>query len=231
MFFSKKQVTNVIFVLDTSGSMYSIGSETIGMINNQIETLQREKKTMGDVRASLVLFGLNEDPSVSVVYQGVDIDAAPLLTEESYRPQGITPMRDGIGAALSLGEVLDSGDKNDAVLVITITDGQENASKEWEPVALADKIKQLREGGRWTFQVLGANIKFDDVKDFGVEKVEFTGYQATGQGMLMNSQNLAGALTGYSACRSMGVTQTKGLDIEGNNGLPKLSGDDSDEQC
>lgn len=210
---AKKQTTNVLFVLDTSGSMYGIRDETIGMINAQIETLQKEKKTMGNVKASLVLFGLNSGDAVQTVFEGIDIDEVEMFTRETYLPQGVTPMRDGIGRALVLGESLDSGKKKDAVLVITITDGYENASREWTAQALADKIKELRDTGRWTFQVLGANITFENVKDFGVEKVEFANYAANAVGVQKTSLGLSNSLSTYSQCRSAGVTQTKGLSV------------------
>lgn len=228
MFLKKKtQTTNVLFVLDTSGSMNGIRDETIGMINAQIETLQKEKKNMGEVKASLVLFGLNTTPPISVPFQGVDIDEVAEFTRDTYLPQGMTPMRDGIGRALTLGEELDSGNKNDAVLVVTITDGHENASKEWTAESLATKIKELRDTGRWTFQILGANIDFTNVADFGVERHEFAGYAANAVGVGKSSLGLQGGLATYSACRGMGQTQTKGLDVPDT--IPKDIDADDDE--
>jgi uncharacterized protein YegL len=208
-----KPTTNVLFVLDMSGSMHGIREETIGMINAQIETLQEKRKEMGKVRVSLIVFGYRAVPGVRVVWENVKIQDVAQFTSDDYLPQGMTPMRDGIGSALTLGETLDSGDAEDAVLVITITDGAENSSHEWTAQALADKVKELRDTGRWTFQILGANIDFSNVKDFGVEKSEFSAYAANAVGMEKTSIGLGGSLGAYSAARSRGVTATQGLDV------------------
>ncbi len=203
--------THVIFVLDTSGSMGSCRDDAIGGFNAQLELLKNRQNDLGKTDVSLVLFGLSGPESVSVVKRAVSVDSVEPLTAKTYTPQGWTPMRDGIGAGIALGELLDGHGTDESFLLITITDGQENASKEWTAVQLAERIKKLREEGRWTFQILGANIDFSNVADFGVDKTEFS--QFTTRNYQQSTQNLAHSIGGYASSRGAGLTATKGLQV------------------
>lgn len=201
--------THVFFVLDTSGSMESRRDDAIGAFNAQVDKLVSEQDNLGDTDITLVLFGLSNGPSVQAIQRSVPVGSVAKLSRATYIPQGSTPMRDAIGLATSIGEQIDCKGEQEGFLVITITDGQENSSKEWSPTALAAKIGQLKATGRWTFQVLGTNIDFDSVKDLGYERSEFASYnnlQRSG-GLLTDS------LTRYAASRGAGAASTRGLSV------------------
>jgi hypothetical protein len=210
---TKQKKTHVIFCMDISGSMGSVRGETIGMYNSQIETLRKEREGLGDVFCSLVYFGLNphyhndDTKVIEVVYQGVALDQLAQMTEDDYMPQGMTPMRDGIGTALGIGEALELGEQ-DAVLLIVLTDGQENNSREFTAKQLADKIATLRATGKWTIQVMGANIDLSDVAHFGIQGGEFSRFNGTGQSVNAKSVAVSGYLTSYSMTRGMGETRS-----------------------
>ena len=202
------KVTQVIFALDTSGSMDVIRDETIGMFNSQIETLQKEGDNMGKILVSLVLFGLHANPPVQTLLDGVDINEIDKMTRDDYLPQGMTPMRDGIGRAVTLGEENDSGSKDDAVLLIVLTDGQENDSREWTAEALAKKIAELRATDRWTVQVMGANIDLSAVEHFGIQTGEFSRYNGNADSMNAKSMAVNCYLSNYAGIRGQGLTRS-----------------------
>ena len=191
-----------------------IRDETIGMFNGQIETLVGEQENMGKILVSLVLFGLNGDKPVETLLDGVDINEVDKMTRDDYLPQGMTPMRDGIGKALVLGETNDTGSKDDAVLLIVLTDGAENSSQEWTSEALAAKIAELRATDRWTVQVMGANIDLSKVEDFGITRTEFSVYNSNPHSMERKSVETANYMADYGLARSAGLTNTCDAAIE-----------------
>jgi len=205
-------ITHVLFVLDSSGSMASRKTETINTFNAQVEKIKSELPKLGKTDVSLVFFGETAAP-VRVAQRCVPIDSVALLNDATYLPQGYTPMRDGIGTALSIGEAVDNKGENEAFLLICITDGAENASREWTPSALAAKVEALRGTNRWTFQVLGTNIDFTNVKDFGIARSEYSNFKS----MNVANESLTDSLSRYAHSRSLGKSSTDGLSIPDSN--------------
>jgi hypothetical protein len=182
--------------------------ETINTFNSQVEKIKSEVSKLGKTDVSLILFGEAQSP-VRVAQKHVTIDSVALLNDATYLPHGFTPMRDGIGTALSIGEAVDGKGENEAFLLICITDGAENASKEWTPSALAAKIEALRGTKRWTFQVLGTNIDFTNVQDFGIARSEYSNFKS----MNVANESLVDSLTRYAHSRTLGKNSTDGLNI------------------
>jgi len=189
--------------------MNSRRDDAIGAFNAQVDKLISEQDSLGETDVTLILFGLMGPEMIKATQKVVPVGSISRLNHSTYVPQGSTPMRDAIGLATAIGEQIDGKGEQEGFLVITITDGQENASKEWSPSALAAKINSLKETGRWTFQVLGTNIDFNAVKDLGYERTEFASYNN-----LQKSSGLLGdSLTKYAASRSLGRTATPGLSV------------------
>jgi hypothetical protein len=130
-----------IFILDRSGSMDSCRDDTIGGFNS----LVNDQKPLGGTM-TLVQF----DHEYLVSYDSVLIDKVDHLTTETFQPRGSTALLDAIGKTLKL-----YGDKPVATVVI-LTDGQENASKEYTKAHIKDLIDQKTKDG-WTFMYVGAN--------------------------------------------------------------------------
>lgn len=149
------QLTEILFVLDRSGSMGSVRNDAIGGFNTFLED---QKKQPGAARLTLVLF----DTTYTVVHDGADLRAVPPLTEVTYAPRGGTAMLDAIGRGIvTVGERLartPEAERPGKVIVAILTDGEENCSREYSPGMIARLIKQQREEYSWEFLFLAANI-------------------------------------------------------------------------
>lgn len=144
--------TYVTFVLDSSGSMEKIEDDTRGGFNLFLRD-QRDEE--GDAYVSLYEF--NDD--VEVVYQDIEIEDAPELDEENYRPGGRTALHDAITRAIGdtedLLDALQGHEQPDNVIVVVLTDGKENASETPADV-VRERVEEKRENG-WEFMFIGAN--------------------------------------------------------------------------
>lgn len=173
----------LVMVLDRSSSMSSLRQQAIEAFNSQLSTIR--ETTQGqpiDVLVSLVTFSDTVDPPT---YWCVPLSEIAELTPETYVPNGMTAMRDGVGSAisrLSRHELIDS--PNSSVLVVVISDGKENHSIEFTPQQLADLITEKQNTGRWTFVYEGANQDLTEVaEDTGIYLGNTLGFDASVQGM------------------------------------------------
>jgi uncharacterized protein YegL len=139
--------TEIIFILDRSGSMQMIRKDAIGGFNSYIED---QKKEEGDAKVSLILFSGDYE----VVYKGKDLKEVEPINESNYIPRGSTALLDAIGKTLNEDVVDQSFDKH---LVVIMTDGEENSSKEYTQEAIKKITEELRSTGKWEFIYLGAN--------------------------------------------------------------------------
>lgn len=217
---SKKR-TLVALVLDSSGSMSSMKSEAIDLFNGQLEAVRKGAKGAGETKLSLVVFGVpSEGKYGPVFYHGVDVvhknqgpDKVEPLTAETYQPCSLTPMRDGIGTAISLLEAEDDGGDDTAFLVVVVTDGQENASKEWSAATLSKKVADLQATGRWTFALYGCDdldlAELRETSGLAAVPVGNLGtYKRGADGMAQASYTVSNNTAAYMANRSAGMTAT-----------------------
>lgn len=207
---SAKKQTFVALVLDTSGSMSGVREATIAMFNEQRDTIHSTRKDGGRTRASLVLFGVGHG-DVQVVHDNQKTGEIPRLTEKTYQPSGMTPMRDGIGKAITLLEGRDDKGKDTAFLVVVVTDGHENHSTEWTAKALSERVTELQNGGRWTFAVYGAEgLDLAELKERAglgsVMGANIGTFVPTKDGMTVLSASVRGATASYFAGRAAGAT-------------------------
>lgn len=148
----KKGLTEIGIVLDKSGSMGAIRKDTVGGFNTFIED---QKKEQGEAKLSLITF--NE--KLENVYKYKDIQTISELT--NYVPAGLTALYDGIGTMIDTlkGNIdgRDEDEKPEKVIIVIITDGFENASKEYDSKTIKNKIKELEDNENWAFIYLGAN--------------------------------------------------------------------------
>ena len=153
-----KQDTELVFVIDKSGSMCGLTDDTIGSFNSVIEK-QKQSDQEGNVYVTTVMFNQNSEK----IHNRKDIKDIEKITTKEYSPSGCTALLDAVGntiAELSSNETI----KKNKVLFVVITDGYENASKEFKK----DQVKKLIEEKskeNWEFIFLGANI--DSVKESG----------------------------------------------------------------
>ncbi len=150
-----KKNSYITFVIDESGSMGSVKDATIVGINEQIQQLKKDFN--GDevnVMVSLIKFSATTEP----VFMFSAIDGLKEITAADYNPSGSTGMLDAVGFAINqLNARKDISDENTSSLVIVVSDGEENASKEFDSKKIADLVGKANETKRWTFSYLGAN--------------------------------------------------------------------------
>jgi hypothetical protein len=141
----------VSFVLDETGSMLSVKDQTISGFNEYVETL-RSGEHAKSVRFTLTKFN---SAKTEIAHNNAKLANVEPLTKESYRPASQTPLYDAIGQTITALDTAVDGKKR-KVLVVIQTDGQENASKEYDSDDIFDMIKKREKKG-WTFVFLGAD--------------------------------------------------------------------------
>lgn len=171
--------TEIIFVIDKSGSMSHLVGDTIGGFNGFIES---QKALDGKATLTTVLF----DTSWKTLHDGVDISEVKPMTTAEYYAGGGTAMLDAIGETIN--RVQDRHDelgneKPDSVLFVITTDGEENSSRKFKKSDIEKMIKHQTNGHGWKFMFLGANM--DAVKEaesIGINKDWAANYSYTAQG-------------------------------------------------
>jgi uncharacterized protein YegL len=145
--------TRIFFVIDRSGSMQSIKTETIGGFNAFVE---EQKKIPEKATFSMIQF----DHQYDVVHDQIDIQAVPLMTDENFQPRGMTALYDAVG--MTIGSNM-KAKKNEKTLMVILTDGQENASKEFSYEKVQDLIKEAQTDHNWEVMFIGANMNATQV--------------------------------------------------------------------
>lgn len=146
-----KKPTNarIFFILDRSGSMSSIKEETIGGFN---AFLAGQKEVPGKVTVSLVQF----DHEYLIVHDNVPLENVPDLNASTFQPRGYTALYDAVGRTISTFK--DDNPKNTKTIVAILTDGQENASKEYNYAKVKELISNVEGEHDWEVLFLGTNM-------------------------------------------------------------------------
>jgi hypothetical protein len=154
-----KSKTYYNLILDQSGSMSSSRIETLNAVNAQIESCRQIARTHDNQELFLSLTLFNDN--ANSLFSNKIPDQVPLLLQKQYEPNGSTALLDAIGMQINkMEEVIKPGD--DVVMVI-LTDGQENASQYYNFKQISDRISQLKATERWTFSFMGADIDAWDI--------------------------------------------------------------------
>lgn len=152
----KDNFVKIVFVIDESGSMGSSRNDVIGGFNAFIDDQKKEKE--GDVNVSLYTFSSD----VKTVFSNRNIAEVPNLTEESYHPGGSTSLNDAVGKAInetgSELAAMDEAERPSVVMMVIMTDGEENTSKEFKSSQIRDMIKHQTDKYNWKFIYLGTDI-------------------------------------------------------------------------
>ena len=151
----KKNLTELVFILDRSGSMAGLEADTIGGFNAM---LQKQRGEPGEAVISTVLF----DNETEVIHDRLPLDRVPALTEQEYYVRGCTALLDAVGGAIHhIGNVhkyAREEDRPEKTLFVITTDGMENASRRYTYDKVKAMIERQRETYGWEFLFLGANI-------------------------------------------------------------------------
>ena len=187
----KKNLTELVFILDRSGSMAGLEDDTIGGFNAMIE---KQKSEPGEAYVSTVLF----DNECDVIHDRVDIQKIAPMTRKEYYVRGCTALLDAVGGAIHhIGNVhkyARDEDRPEKTLFVITTDGMENASRKYSYDRLRAMIERQKEKYGWEFIFLGANI--DAAKEaarFGISEENAANYHAdsTGTAVVYEAVNQA----------------------------------------
>ena len=206
----RKNLTEIVFILDRSGSMHGLEADTIGGFNSMIE---KQKKTEGEATISTVLF----DNESEVIHDRVDIKNIKPMTKRDYTVRGCTALLDAIGGAIHhIGNIHKYARKEDVpehTLFVITTDGMENASHRYDSEKVKSMIKRQKEKYGWEFLFLGANIDaVETAAHFGIEKDRAVNYHADSVGTQLNYEVLADAISDIRLSRPLAAGWKKRID-------------------
>lgn len=176
----KESLTELVFILDRSGSMYSLTSDTIGGFNSLIE---KQKAQPGDADVTTVLF----DDEYEILHDHLPLREIRPLTEKEYCVQGCTALLDAVGMTINaVGARLNNTPENERpgkVVVVIVTDGLENASHEYTKAQVKKMITHQQEKYSWDFIFLGANIDAaQEASSLGIRRDFARNYEASKEG-------------------------------------------------
>ncbi|AIO19577.1 hypothetical protein KQ51_01703 [Candidatus Izimaplasma bacterium HR1] len=191
----KKNITEIVFILDRSGSMGGLEEDTIGGFNALIE---KQRKEDGEAYLTTVLF----DDRYDMINKHENIENVNPLTSKEYYPRGMTALLDAVGKTIlkikRQHERLDESEVPKNTLVVITTDGHENASKEFTYRDIRTLIKKQTDIYNWEFIFLGANI--DAAKEgekFGIRRERSVNYHADHKGVEKHYKELSKTVSNY----------------------------------
>ena len=190
-------MTELVFILDRSGSMSGLEKDTIGGFNSMLD---KQRKEPGDAVVSTVLF----DNEIEVIHDRVAIADVPNLTDEEYYVRGCTALLDAVGGAIHhIGNVHKYARREDVpekTLFIITTDGLENASRRYTYDKVLHMIERQKERYGWEFIFLGANIDAAaEARRFGIDEAMAANYHCDEAGTALNYQVISEAITSVRA--------------------------------
>ncbi|MBQ6469874.1 MAG: VWA domain-containing protein [Lachnospiraceae bacterium] len=205
----KKGLTELVMILDRSGSMSGLEADTIGGFNSMIE---KQKKEEGECYVSVVLF----DDVSEVIYDRTDIRKVEPMTDRQYYVRGCTALLDAIGNAIHhIGNVHKYAREEDVpekTLFIITTDGMENASREYDYDQIRRIIERQKEKYNWEFLFLGANIDAISVAGrFGIKPSRAVRYEHDSAGTRLNYAVMSEAVS-FARCAPSAKEMSEMLD-------------------
>ena len=191
-------MTELVFILDRSGSMGGLESDTIGGFNAM---LKKQKREPGACLVSTLLF----DNDTELIHDRVPLEKVPELTDREYFVRGCTALLDAVGGAIhhigNIHKYARPEDRPEKTMFIITTDGLENASRRYDYDRVKAMIERQKEKYGWEFIFLGANI--DAAKEaarFGIGADRAVRYQSDHAGTALNYEVISDAVSSVRAC-------------------------------
>lgn len=211
----KKGLVELVFILDRSGSMSGLETDTIGGFNSMINS---QKTIDGECRVTTVLF----DDQIELLHDRIDLKGISKLTEKEYYVRGSTALLDAIGATInkivSVQRNTSDEERAEKVLFVITTDGYENASREYSYGKVKAMIEKERDKYGWEFLFLGANIDaLETAAKFGISKDRAADYHADGQGTRVTYQAMDQAVRTIRENKEMSKDWKKMVDEDYKN--------------
>ena len=208
----KKNLTEIVFILDRSGSMAGLEDDTVGGFNAMI---QKQKSEEGEAFISTVLF----DNYTEVIHDRMDIQKIQPMTHKDYYVRGCTALLDAVGKSIRhIGNVhkyAREEDQPEKTIFVITTDGMENASREYSYERVRQMIEHQQEKYGWEFLFLGANI--DAAKEaarFGITEDRAANYHADSVGTAVIYEAVSEAVCNVRASRPMSREWKRNVDAD-----------------
>lgn len=203
----KKNLTELVFILDKSGSMSGLEKDTIGGFNS---LLDQQRKVDGECVITTVLF----DNRYELLHDRIDIRAVQPITGKEYFVGGSTALLDAIGKTIhKIGAVQKNTTEDyraEKVMFVIITDGEENASRNYSSIQIREMIQRQKERYGWEFIFLGANIDaVETAGRFGIDADRAVDYVPDGEGTELNYRMMSETVATFREC---GAVPTACLD-------------------
>lgn len=197
----KKGLTEIIFILDRSGSMAGLEADTIGGYNSMLD---RQKKEDGEAIVSTVLF----DDKTEVLHNRLALNKIGHITEKEYYVRGCTALLDAVGGAIrhikTVHKCMPKENRPEKTLFIITTDGLENSSRQYDYEKVKKMVERQKHKHGWEFLFLGANIDAIKVAGrFGIRPDHAVNYECDSAGTQLNYQVLSNAVSQVRACAAM----------------------------
>ena len=208
----RKDLTELVFILDRSGSMTGLEADTIGGFNSMIEKQKREK---GECLVSLVLF----DHNMEVILDRTPIEQVKPLTEREYYTRGNTALIDAMGGAIHhIGNVHKYAREEDVpektVFVIT-TDGMENASHVYTADKVREMVKHKQDKYGWEFLFLGANIDaVETARRYGLREGHAVRFHNDKEGVKLNYEVVSDTIAHVRTMKEVPVGWLNEIDMD-----------------
>ena len=211
----KKNLTEIVFILDRSGSMHGLEADTIGGFNSMIE---KQKKETGEALVSTILF----DNAAEVIHDRVSLKDIRELTSRDYCVKGCTALLDAVGGAIhhigNIHKYARPEDVPEHTFFIITTDGMENASRRYSSMEVKKMITRQKEKYGWEFLFLGANIDaVETAAGFGIGADRAVNYRADSQGTQLNYEVLGDAVSAVRQSAPLTAGWKKRIDEDYEN--------------
>ena len=216
----RKGLTEIVFILDRSGSMSGLEADTIGGFNSMLKKQQKEE---GEAYISTVLF----DDKTEVLYDRVPINKVEPMNDNQYYVRGCTALLDAIGGAIHhIGNVHKYARPEDVpekTLFIITTDGMENASRRYDYNKVKKMVEHQKKRYNWEFIFLGANIDAVSVAGrFGVAANRAVRYECDSAGTALNYSVMSNIISGV---RKSASAQAMGAMLDESEALEEIKED------
>ncbi len=211
----KKGLTELVFILDRSGSMQGLEGDTIGGFNAMLEKQRREP---GDALVSTVLF----DDRAELLHDRLPLRKVRPITERDYFVRGCTALLDAVGGAIRhIGDIhkyARGEDIPERTLFIITTDGMENASRRFTAEQVRDMIRRQTERYGWEFIFLGANIDaVETAASLGIAPERAANYNCDSEGTRLNYEAMSMAVSAARSGAPLGAEWKAGVERDYKN--------------